>query len=103
MKFVMVVAALALSSMGCKSDCEQVCERSRDCGTSDFGDSFLADASCGDLCDLSEEFAELINCEDAWHDYVGCVADNTSDDCQANPNASCGPESEAYSACFDDD
>jgi hypothetical protein len=97
-----VLAALAWLNTGCESDCERVCEKSRECSNENFDDSFLGDASCGDLCDLSEDLVELVGCEEQWDDYIACTADNLPENCN-DPVDACRSESEAYGACFDDD
>ena len=100
-----VLAALAWLSIGCESDCEKVCEKSKECSSDDINDTWLGDVSCDDLCDLSEDVAEIAHCEDEWDDYIACTADALPDDGCAVANYDCRAESEAYNRCFgyDDD
>ncbi len=99
----MAVAALAA---GCKSDCEEVCEWSKECASAEIENTFLGNASCGDLCDLQDDFAEIIGCEDVWDDYTACAADNLPEGCrQTTAGPFCEAETRAFTQCFgvDDD
>ena len=105
-KLILVAVTLALGSLGCESDCERLCERSKECSVDQEGAGFLSQASCGDVCDLSEEFAELVDCDGAWSDWIACTADNLPPEgCGFTTANTCTAEQEAYSRCFgfDDD
>lgn len=101
MRFVRPVMALitclcSAASAGCGSDCETVCEESRECPGAD---DFFEGVDCGDLCDLAEDFADAQGCLEEFEELNACgaAADDvcTSTDCQA--------EAQAYSECGDDD
>jgi hypothetical protein len=87
--------AAALACVGCKSDCERVCERARDCG---YATDVFAGASCSDVCDAQEKVADLFNCQDTLDAYYACEADRLGDGCNYR-QGDCSAQSQAYAAC----
>lgn len=90
LSLILVVASAA----ACKSDCEQVCETSKDCG---FVDQRFANVDCGDACSVAEDFA--VGCEAEFDAYYGCLADSI-DGCTAKDP--CLAQSAAFNDCMGD-
>lgn len=94
MRRVLLLLLVICGSAGCQSDCEEVCETSKDCGY--VNDRFL-NVSCSDACSVSEDLSA--GCEAEFDAYYGCLAD-AIDGCTATH--SCEAETKAYEACLGD-
>jgi hypothetical protein len=88
-------AMIALSAIGCTSDCEVTCEASQECSNAS---PVFAEADCGDLCDIAEDVADFQGCLPEWDDAAACAANNEHDACTGN-ETTCAGENDRLDAC----
>lgn len=87
---IMLLSFASVFTAGCSSDCESVCEDSKDCPN-----STTKYADCSEICDEGEKQAEDAGCEDEYDDAASCAAD-LDDVCT---DTGCQSESTALAAC----
>jgi hypothetical protein len=93
MFFSVVLGAHLL--VGCKSDCEVVCERGQECPAA--SELFRA-LDCDDACDLSEDLADNLGCGDEFDDFYACGAAHEDEVCTSGTE--CSAEAQRFNACF---
>lgn len=93
---MMVVCAVALSGLavGCKSDCEKVCEDSKDCSGA-TAETKATD--CSKSCDDADKAADQIGCKSELDDLFSCASDN--DVCSTSDQAKCTSQAAALLSC----
>jgi hypothetical protein len=94
-----LVPFLALTPVlvGCGADCEDVCEKARECPGADDDDD------CGKICEDAESLSEAAGCEDEFDDYISCI-DDEDDICADSGDLSdvpCRSEGLAHLACVE--
>jgi hypothetical protein len=75
-KLSMVAVLMGLLGMGCKNDCEKLCEDSLACDPDDFElnpELIQQEDDCSDDCDEDMELIEASGCEPEWDDLVLCL------------------------------
>ena len=94
-----VAAMVGLGGCGTQgSDCEELCEDSKDCEALGAGETL----DCEDECEESAALAAKSGCSAQTDAAIECVADNFEQVCEHARATECDPEMEALIACVTD-
>jgi hypothetical protein len=81
--------------VGCKSDCEKVCDDLKNCAGADAS---TKSTDCSKSCDEADKQADKEGCKSQQDDLLSCVADN--DICTATSLTKCASQASAYDTCY---
>jgi len=88
---LLLAAALALAALGCRWDCESLCENTKECKGADKS------KDCTKSCEHTDQLNEDAECEDDYNEYLNCSS-NVADICRVGDG--CEPEAIKWTDCL---